>query len=98
MPARFAIGERVLVLDSEMKGHSRTPAYIMGKTGTIVDLLGAFRNPEQLAYGGDGRPEMLLYRVGFRQTDVWPNYSGARTDSIVIEIYEHWLQPALDEP
>jgi hypothetical protein len=47
-----------------------------------------------LAYGGNGRPEVPLYRVGFSQADVWPDYAGASADSIVIEIYEHWLQPA----
>jgi hypothetical protein len=94
MSARFAVGDRVQVRAAETTGHVRTPAYIKGKTGTVVAALGAFRNPEQLAYGGDGEPRVPLYRVGFSQRHVWPDYQGAASDSVVTEIFEHWLERA----
>jgi nitrile hydratase len=72
----------------------RTPFYIRGKAGVIERILGAFPNPEELAYGRSGEPKQTLYRVRFRQPDVWPDYAGAPGDTVDIEIYQHWLEPA----
>jgi nitrile hydratase len=72
----------------------RTPRYIQGKTGVIAAVHGAFRNPESLAYGGDGLPRQYLYLVRFDNTQVWPTYSAATHDKLLIDIYEHWLEPA----
>ena len=57
------------------------------------EVLGAFPNPEGLAYGGDGLPDMPLYKVGFRQADLWEGYGGPPEDALFIDIYEHWLEP-----
>ncbi len=94
MSARFAPGDVVRVMDAYPTGHVRTPYYIRGKSGIIERVLGAFRNPETLAYGGDGRPEQPLYRVRFPLAEVWPDYAGAERDSVDVEIYQHWLEPA----
>jgi nitrile hydratase len=32
--------------------------------------------------------------VRFAQREVWPDYGGPATDTVDIEIYEHWLEPA----
>jgi nitrile hydratase len=32
--------------------------------------------------------------VRFDQTEVWPAYTGADSDTIDIEIFQHWLEPA----
>ena len=92
--ARFAPGARVRVRFAEPPGHLRTPWYIRGKTGEIERLCGAFANPEELAYNRPGLPAQPLYRVRFRQREIWPDYRGAAEDSIEIEIYQHWLEPA----
>ncbi len=91
--ARFAPGDAVRVREMEKEGHVRTPDYAKGKPGWIAEALGAFPNPECLAYGGDGLPERPLYKVGFRQTDLWDGYDGLPEDCLFIDIYEHWLQP-----
>ena len=91
---RFTIGERVTVKRSCPPGHRRTPGYIRGKTGEVERICGAFRNPEELAYGFDGLPLRVLYRVRFRQKHVWPDYVGPDADLIEMEIYEHWLDAA----
>jgi nitrile hydratase len=70
----------------------RTPAYIRGKTGWVETLHGRYRNPESLAYGGEGLPKQALYGVGFKQTDLWPEYRGSPADSVYVDIYEHWLE------
>ena len=91
---RFRVGDRVCVKSGNPPGHRRTPAYIRGKVGEIERVCGRFPNPEELAYGFDGEPRRVLYRVSFMQKDVWPAYESPRADLIELEIYEHWLEPA----
>jgi hypothetical protein len=90
---RFNVGDRVAVKRRFPPGHRRTPYYIRGKTGEIERICGAFPNPEELAYGFDGEPPKILYRVRFAQKNVWPDYRGPERDSIELEIFEHWLEP-----
>ena len=90
---RFKVGDPVRVKRSHPPGHRRTPSYVRGKVGTIERICGAFPNPEELAYGFDGEPKKILYRVRFRQKDLWPAYEGGERDVLELEIYEHWLEP-----
>lgn len=90
--ALFGPGERVRVKRGDPPGHIRTPFYIRGKAGTVERICGAFRNPEELAFGRSGEPAQVLYRVRFTQPDVWPDYSGPAGDTLDIEIFEHWLE------
>jgi nitrile hydratase len=94
MNAVFAAGERVTVRRAYPPGHLRTPYYIRGKTGVVERVLDAFPNPEEKAYGRSGLPKQLLYRVRFRQADVWPDYKGPADDTVDVEIYQHWLERA----
>lgn len=96
MSGPFSPGDRVCVAAVNPPGHRRTPYYVRGKTGVIERACGAFRNPEELGYGFDGEPRRQLYRVRFRQTDVWPSYAGSTEDTIDVDIYEHWLRRAPD--
>ena len=91
---RYNVGDNVVVKRAFPPGHRRTPQYIRGKHGVIERICGAYPNPEELAYGFDGKPEKVLYRVRFLQTEVWPGYAGPANDIIELEIFEHWLQPA----
>jgi nitrile hydratase subunit beta len=89
---RLNVGDRVRVKRSFPPGHRRTPHYIRGKHGVVERVCGAFPNPEELAYGFDGEPKRVLYRVRFSQKDVWPDYGGSERDGLDMEIYEHWLE------
>ena len=91
---RFNVGDRVAVKARFPPGHRRTPHYIRGKRGVIERVCGAFANPEELAYGFDGEPKRVLYRVRFNQRELWPDYSGPERDALELEVYEHWLEPA----
>lgn len=91
---RFQPGDRVRVKALDPPGHVRSPSYVRGKSGRIERLHGAFRNPESLAYGGDGLPLTPLYQVGFSQSDLWDHYGTSPRDTLVVDIYEHWLEPA----
>lgn len=88
----FEVGDRVRVRNSHPPGHRRTPFYARGKTGVIERYCGKFRNPEELAYGFDGLPGRELYRVRFRQTELWDPYDGPPGDTLDLEIYDHWLE------
>lgn len=92
--SKFKPGDRVRVRSDAPPGHIRTPAYIRGKVGWVEALHGAFRNPESLAFGGQGLPRQPLYLVGFRQTEVWDRYGGSPRDALYVDIYEHWMEPA----
>jgi nitrile hydratase len=92
--ARFAPGDAVRVRRAVPPGHIRTPWYIRGHSGVVERLCGAFPNPEELAYNRPGTPRQPLYRVRFRQREVWPDYRGRDDDTIEIELYQHWLEPA----
>jgi nitrile hydratase subunit beta len=94
MVAKFQPGDRVRIRVGSPPGHFRTPAYVQGKTGVVEVLHGAFPNPESLAHGGDGLPKQFLYLVRFDQTTVWPQYPTTLQDKLLIDIYEHWLEPA----
>lgn len=92
--ARFRPGERVRVVKAYPAGHVRTPFYIRGCTGEVERICGAFANPEELAQMRDGLPPQPLYRVRFRQRDVWPDYAGPAADVVEVEIFQHWLEAA----
>ncbi len=92
MSDAFRVGQPVRVRVAFPPGHVRTPHYLRGRRGVVESIAGRFANPEELAYGRDGRPPRALYRVRFRQTELWPDYAGPVIDSAVVDIYEHWLE------
>jgi nitrile hydratase beta subunit-like protein len=94
LKARFKPGDRVRVRKAYPPGHVRTPFYIRGQSGVIAHALGAFANPEELAYARTGLPAQPLYRVRFWQREVWPDYHGPGHDTLDVEIFQHWLDPA----
>ena len=94
MNARFSAGQAVVVGDRETTGHVRTPRYVRGKRGTVERICGAFRNPEELARGRRDGALYPLYRVRFTQRELWPDYAGDARDTVDVELYEHWLEPA----
>jgi nitrile hydratase subunit beta len=96
VPAPFKRGDRVKVKFEDRPGHIRTPWYIRGKSGWIERVYGDFRNPELLALGRDGLPKKTLYLVAFNQRDVFGK-SAAPHDKVLVDIYEHWLEPASEE-
>jgi nitrile hydratase len=90
---RFGPGDAVRVADREVAGHCRTPWYLRGKTGVIASVHGTFRDPESLAYHKPGLPAQVLYKVRFRQHDLWHSYDGPPSDQLEADIFEHWLEP-----
>jgi hypothetical protein len=92
MEPGFREGDRVTVRAAYPIGHVRAPYYIRGKSGVIERYCGAYANPEELAYARPGLPRQPLYRVRFKQSEVWQDYQGAQSDTVDVEIYQHWLE------
>ncbi len=90
----FAAGQRVRIKADypETRGrcHIRTPHYLRGREGVVERPLGSFRNPEDLAFA---RPAATvpLYHIRFDQPALWNQ--GSPGDSVLVEIFEHWLEP-----
>jgi len=36
----------------------------------------------------------VLYKVRFKQREIWGRYDGAQTDQLEADIFEYWLKPA----
>ena len=91
----FAAGAAVRVRDDwpELRGpvHIRTPHYLRGAVGRVARELGSFPNPEDLAFGRSAA-SIPLYHVLFDPAEAWPDAD--RRDDLLVEIFEHWLQPA----
>lgn len=94
MPESFCPGDRVRVHAVYPPGHVRTPFYVRGKVGVVERMMAAFPNPEDRAFGHHGGAKQILYRVRFRQLDLWPDYEGPAHDTLDVDIYHHWLTPA----
>lgn len=64
------------------------------KRGVVERVCGASGNSEELAYARCNGAPVTLYRVRFRQRDLWPDYTGAPGDTVDVELYAHWLEGA----
>lgn len=91
---RYRPGQEVRVAARPHVGHHRTPAYLKGKTGTVMRVHPSFLNPESRANGKDGLPKQPLYFVSFQQSDIWPEYRGDPADRLYVDVFEHWLDDA----
>lgn len=88
----FSAGDSVRVRDEKPNHHHRTPHYIKARRGRVVKFVGAYVNSETRAHGGDGLPEIAMYRVEFAMTELWGEYSASSTDKLWIDLYEHWIE------
>ncbi len=100
MTAAFQPGDRVRIRADQHAGHHRTPLYVKGKQGVVFTYRGEHRNPETLAYGEKGLPRIPVYSVGIPQRDLWAGYSGPPDDTLVVDVFEHWLERSegIEEP
>lgn len=90
----YSVGAKVRVRRAWPPGHVRAPWYLRGCSGVVCHVVGDFGNPEEMAYGRYDGSKLRLYRVRFRQVDVWPDYDGSQNDHLEVELYENWLEGA----
>ena len=91
MAEALAPGAPVRVRAMMPPGHVRAPAYLRGRAGVVERALGAFPDPERLAYGLPSE-RRALYRVRFRMAELWTEPERAE-DTLDAELYAHWLEP-----
>lgn len=98
---KFKKGDHVKVRQENLatrwrRPHLRTPGYIFGAEGKIVEMTGIYHNPERVAFQQEG-PKQPLYVVRFHQKDLWDLYDGHDEDTVDADIYQHWLEPSSEE-
>lgn len=91
--SNLAKGQPVRIASRLTVGHSRVPSYVRGARGTVERVLREFLIPEDDAFGQPNGRRLMLYRVRLSAKDLWPQYRGAATDEVQLEVYEHWLEP-----
>ena len=87
------VGDRVRVRKLDPPGHHRTPEFIQHKHGVVQGLAAELPDAELQAYARQS-DNLPVWRVRFEQTELWPDYAGDPTDGVVVDLYEHWLEPA----
>ena len=94
---KFKIGDRVTVKDKTTLFHTRTQQYTRRRTGVVVENRPEWVIPEDEAWDRmDTGRHMPFYVVRFKQTDLWPNYTGFPNDTLETECSEMWLEPAME--
>jgi nitrile hydratase len=92
-PARFEVGDRVRARSEPPTGHTRLPAYARGHVGVIEFVRGAHVYPDAHAAGRGEAPEWL-YGVVFTAAELWGEDAGAAGQSVAIDAWEPYLEPA----
>jgi nitrile hydratase subunit beta len=80
----FKVGDRVAVKEDNPSGNPRTPKYIRGKKGVIVEAHGVIENLRD--HRGLYPP---LYTVAFDVREVFGTESA---DKLRVDLHEDWLE------
>ena len=94
--ARFAVGDEVRTASHSPNhkvagGHTRLPAYAMGRVGRIVMLHGNHVLPDRNAHGLGEAPEPL-YAVEFKANTLWPDDAENSGDTMVLDLWQNYLE------
>jgi nitrile hydratase beta subunit len=89
--ARFVPGDKVRVVALPTPGHTRCPAYVRGRLGTVRLVFPLAYYPELLAHSSVKRREHS-YAVEFAATDLWAE--GDASQTVLVELFESYLDSA----
>ena len=92
-PARYSVGDRVLTRAGRVDHHTRLPAYVAGKVGTIEHVHGAHVFPDTNAHDLGEQPQWL-YTVAFDATDLWND--AAPGHRVSVDAWEPYLSPVAE--
>lgn len=94
-PAKFSVGDPVVVRDLPAMFYTRTPEYVRGAAGVIADVSYESPAPEDETWDLEDATPEWFYIVRFKQTELWGDtYTGPANDTLQTEIPERWLAPA----
>ncbi|HWU97598.1 MAG TPA: nitrile hydratase subunit beta [Oxalicibacterium sp.] len=92
-PAKFSVGDRVLVADPQAVEHTRLPGFLRNKPG-VVELV----YPDSYAYfvkTGDGIGEaMPVYQVAFEPEVMWGDSAHEDNVTVYADLFEAYLLPS----
>lgn len=94
--AHFKVGDTVRTLSYSPNpikgGHTRLPAYAMGRIGTIKLMHGNHVLPDSNAHFKGEAPEPL-YAVEFTAAELWHQDAEADGDYMVLDLWQSYLEP-----
>ncbi|NOX73283.1 MAG: nitrile hydratase subunit beta [Alphaproteobacteria bacterium] len=93
--AHFKTGDKVRTADYSPNhrvkgGHTRLPAYAMGRVGTVVLLHGTHVLPDSNAHFEGEAPEPL-YGVEFDAATLWGRDADNPADKVVLDLWQNYL-------
>jgi nitrile hydratase beta subunit len=90
---KFAVGDRVRVIDDSPLDHTRKARYVRGKTGVVELAHGTFIYPDS-AGNGRGEDPKHVYTVKFESTHLWGPEAGDPNASVYFDVWEPYLEKA----
>lgn len=85
----FAAGQRVRVRELYKSGHTRMPAYVRGRSGTVEARRPAAVLPDSTAHF-TGEDAQHVYTVRFESTELWG--PDAESSTLLIDLFESYLE------
>ncbi|MGH8933281.1 MAG: nitrile hydratase subunit beta [Egibacteraceae bacterium] len=90
-PPRFAVGDKVRIIDDSPRDHTRRAGYIRGKTGVIELAHGTFLYPDS-AGNGRGDDPTHVYTVRFDGAHLWGADVADPNTSVYFDVWEPYLE------
>ena len=88
---KFTVGDSIVAAVTASSHHTRLPAYVRGKAGTVTTHHGSHSFPDLNAHGIEEGQH--LYSVAFKAGDLWLDCENA-DDVIYLDLWESYLEPA----
>ena len=87
-PAQYRVGDRVRTRAGRVAHHTRLPAYVADRVGTVERVHGAHVFPDTNAHG-EGEQPQWLYTVVFDAIDLWAD--AAPDQRVSVDAWEPYL-------
>lgn len=87
---RFRVGDRIVVNNINPTTHTRLPAYLRAKRGTVERDHGVFAFPDTHAHGLGEKPQHC-YAVRFTARELWGAQASDR-DSLVADVFDDYME------
>ena len=91
-PARFRVGDRVVVKNEHPEWHTRMPRYVRGRRGAIHIDHGIFVFPDSSAKG-EGEQPQHCYSVAFSASELWGSSANPK-DRVYVDLFDDYLVAA----
>jgi len=87
----FHVGDEVRTREPRGTGHTRLPAYLAKKRGTVERVSGDYFLPDARAAGVRPAPKEKLYTVVFDGSEVWGGAEGPAL-TVSADLFESYLE------